>query len=74
MVWVLIVAFTMSLSPTPVILPPETFADQSSCERALNGMSAADLQPFKPPGSRIIAVRSACAKVDLSRRAPAPAT
>lgn len=64
-IWILIIAFVTTASPTPVIPVPQAFADERSCQTAMRSMSAIDLQPFVPPGQTVIAVRSACLEVRL---------
>lgn len=65
-IWILIVAFTTTVSPSPVIPQPQAFADKPSCQKAMRSMRAVDLEPYAPPDSTIVGVRSACLGVDIT--------
>ncbi|MDE0173679.1 MAG: hypothetical protein OYH76_00515 [Defluviicoccus sp.] len=70
-IWILVVAFTTTASPSPVIPEPAAFIDERSCQEAQRSLRAADLQPYSPPNSRIVAVRSGCLAVDVTSLLPA---
>ena len=72
-IWILIVAFTTTISPAPIIPPPQAFADEPSCQKAMRSTRATDLETYAPPNGTIVGVRSACLGVDIAsllRNAP----